>query len=75
MQFKRLGRTGLLTSEIGFGASPLGDVFGRVEHHEVRRVTQAAIEQGITFSTSLRTTVARLPKNVSVARLKVIVKR
>lgn len=49
MRFKRLGGTGLLTSEIGFGASPLGDVFGRVELDAVRRATQTAIEQGINL--------------------------
>ena len=49
VRFKRLGGTGLLTSEIGFGAWPLGDVFGRVEIDEVRRATQTAIEQGINL--------------------------
>ena len=49
MRFKPLGRTGLLSSEIGFGASPLGDVFGRVESSEVRRATHTAIEQGINL--------------------------
>ncbi len=49
MHYKRLGGTGLLTSEIGFGASPLGDVFGRVEPDEVKRVTLTAIEQGINL--------------------------
>ena len=49
VRYKRLGGTGLLTSEIGFGASPLGDVFGRVELDEVRRATQTAIEQEINL--------------------------
>ena len=49
MRFKRLGKTGLKTSEIGFGASPLGDVFGPVDLDEVRRSVQTAIEQGINL--------------------------
>ena len=49
MRFKRLGKTGLITSEIGFGASPLGDVFGRVDLDEILRATQTAIELGVNL--------------------------
>jgi aryl-alcohol dehydrogenase-like predicted oxidoreductase len=49
VKYKSLGRTGLNVSVIGFGASPLGNEFGRIEAGEGERAVHAAIEHGINF--------------------------
>jgi L-galactose dehydrogenase len=47
MRYHRLGRTGLNVSEIGFGASPLGNVFGDVDAAECTRAVHCAVDNGI----------------------------
>lgn len=49
MQQKILGATGLLVSEISFGASPLGDEFRKTDPAEGIRAVHAAIDHGINF--------------------------
>ena len=49
MQYKVLGNTGLQVSTIGFGASPLGNVFQTVELGECQRAVDTAIAGGINF--------------------------
>ncbi len=49
MQYRPLGRTGLDVSLIGYGASPLGDVFGTTDPAEGKRAVHLAIENGINF--------------------------
>ncbi len=57
MEHRTLGRTGLLVSEIGFGALeigrdwgiPVGDDFGRPDEAEAIRALNAALDAGITF--------------------------
>ena len=49
MPYRSLGRTGLNVSLIGYGASPLGDVFGRTDPSEGKRAVHLAIENGINF--------------------------
>jgi len=49
MLYKTLGKTGLRTSVIGFGASPLGAEFGPVDPDEGRRAVECAIESGINY--------------------------
>lgn len=49
MELRRLGATGLLVSPIGFGASPLGNVFGHVDQEESTRAVHQAIDAGINF--------------------------
>jgi L-galactose dehydrogenase len=44
-----LGQTELNVSIIGFGASPLGDVFGPVDPAEGGRAVSSAIDLGINF--------------------------
>jgi L-galactose dehydrogenase len=44
-----LGATGLMVSEIGFGASPLGNEFRETDPAEGVRAVHAAIDQGINF--------------------------
>jgi len=49
MRNKPLGRTGLHVSIIGFGASPLGDVFGVVSPEDGRAAVHHAIDCGINL--------------------------
>jgi len=49
LQQKVLGATGLMVSEIGFGASPLGDEFRKTDPAEGVRAVHAAIDRGINF--------------------------
>ena len=49
MEYRRLGRTDLDVSIIGFGASPLGDVFRRTDPLEGRLAVHRAIDEGINF--------------------------
>jgi L-galactose dehydrogenase len=44
-----LGNTGLQVSVLGFGASPLGGVFGEVNAEEGKRAVHLAFEKGINF--------------------------
>ena len=49
MEYRRLGRTKLEVSVVGFGASPLGDVFRRTDPLEGRLAVCRAIDEGINF--------------------------
>ena len=49
MRKKVLGATGLMVSEVGFGASPLGNEFRETDPAEGVRAVHAAIDQGINF--------------------------
>lgn len=49
MRFRPLGRTGLDVSILGFGASPLGEEFGRIDPAEGERAVHAAIDAGVNF--------------------------
>lgn len=49
MQYRTLGRTELEVSVVGFGASPLGNVYANVDPAESSRAVQFAIDQGINF--------------------------
>jgi L-galactose dehydrogenase len=49
MQYRTLGKTDLRISVIGFGASPLGDVFGPVNPSEGLRAIHRSIDEGINF--------------------------
>ena len=49
MRYRRLGQTDLEVSAIGFGASPLGNVFGATEPSECTRAVHMAIDRGINF--------------------------
>jgi L-galactose dehydrogenase len=46
---RRLGKTELTLSTIGFGASPLGNVFGPTDPDEAIAAVHFAIDQGINF--------------------------
>jgi L-galactose dehydrogenase len=49
MEYRMLGRTQLRISVVGFGASPLGDVFNITDPAEGRRAVHLAIDEGINF--------------------------
>jgi len=49
MNYRKLGRSGLDVSVIGFGASPLGNVFADVSSSAAAKAVVSAIEQGINF--------------------------
>lgn len=53
MHYRQLGKTGLQVSKLGFGCSPLGDVFGTVSDDDATNLVHAAIDAGINlFDTS-----------------------
>jgi len=49
MKYRQLGNTPLRLSVIGFGASPLGDVFGRTDPTEGIATVHYAVDRGINF--------------------------
>jgi L-galactose dehydrogenase len=49
MRYKKLGRTGLNVSVIGFGAAPLGNEFGAIDEAEAGRAVAFAIDNGINL--------------------------
>ncbi len=49
MIYRRLGRTDLEPSILGFGAASLGDEFGPIDAVEGERAVHAAIDRGINF--------------------------
>ena len=48
MQMRELGRSGLEVSILSYGASPLGQEFGRVDVEEAMRAVRTALDLGIT---------------------------
>jgi L-galactose dehydrogenase len=49
MEYRKLGRTDLQVSILGFGTAPLGNVYGTTELSEGKRAVHLAIESGINF--------------------------
>jgi L-galactose dehydrogenase len=49
MEYRTLGQTQLQVSVLGFGASPLGDVFGVTDPKEGHRAVHLAIDEGINL--------------------------
>lgn len=49
MRYRKLGRTDLQTSILGFGAAPLGEEYGPIDVAESERTVHAAIDAGINF--------------------------
>jgi len=49
MEYRRLGKTDINVSYLGFGASPLGDMYGKTEIDEIMRTVDAAIDAGINY--------------------------
>jgi L-galactose dehydrogenase len=49
VEYRKLGRTDLKVSVLGFGTSPLGDVYGTTDPQESKRAVALAIDRGINF--------------------------
>jgi L-galactose dehydrogenase len=49
LEYRELGKTGLRVSVVGFGASPLGDVFGRTDPAQTVAAVHHAVECGINL--------------------------
>jgi L-galactose dehydrogenase len=49
MQRRKLGKTALEISVLGFGTSPFGNVFGDTDPHDNQGAVDAAIDAGINF--------------------------
>ncbi len=49
MEYRQLGKTSLLVSTLGFGASPLGDFFGRIDPAEGEAAVHFAVDHGINY--------------------------
>lgn len=49
MRYRTLGRTGVSVSVLGFGASPLGNVFGAVSPQKALRAVHHALERGVNL--------------------------
>src|SRR3954447_22557638 len=49
MRYRPLGKTDMRVSAVGFGASPLGNVFGSISESESQRAVHAAIDGGINL--------------------------
>ncbi len=49
MQYRRLGRTGMMVSEIGFGGLPIGGRWGGVEDEQSLGALQRAFDRGVNF--------------------------
>jgi L-galactose dehydrogenase len=49
VEYRKLGSTDLRVSVLGFGTSPLGDVYGAADPAEATRAVHMAIDRGINF--------------------------
>ncbi len=49
MRYQQLGSSGPLVSQLGFGASPLGGVYGSIAEHDGIQAVYAALDAGIAF--------------------------
>jgi L-galactose dehydrogenase len=49
MEYRMLGATGMRVSILGYGASPLGGVYGDVDEAEGIRTVRTALELGVNF--------------------------
>jgi L-galactose dehydrogenase len=49
MEYRELGNTGIKVSVVGFGAAPLGNVFGATDPKEGQRAVHLAIEHGVNL--------------------------
>ena len=49
MRYQQLGDSAPLISQLGFGGSPLGGVYGSIAEHDGIQAVHAALDAGITF--------------------------
>src|SRR5512133_1028954 len=49
MEYRKLGRTGLMVSVVGYGTAPLGDMYGSSNDDVALRSASRAVDAGINF--------------------------
>ncbi|KAA3614478.1 MAG: aldo/keto reductase [Planctomycetota bacterium] len=49
MEYRPLGQTGALVSALGFGAAPLGDVYGPLDQATATKTVHLALDHGINY--------------------------
>jgi len=49
LKYRTLGKTGLKISVLGYGCSPLGDLFGRGDMNEIKAAVAEAVERGVNY--------------------------
>ena len=49
MEYRELGKTGMVVSSLSFGASSLGGVFHEINEQEAINTVHAAVYSGINF--------------------------
>ena len=49
MNYRRLGKTALTVSVLGFGSSPFGNVYGDISTAQIQGAVDAAIDLGVNF--------------------------
>jgi L-galactose dehydrogenase len=49
MRYRTLGRCGSMVSELGFGASPLGGIYGTFAEHDGIDAVHSALDAGVNF--------------------------
>lgn len=54
LERRRLGRTGLMVSVLGFGGAPIGDPMPRKTREEAERTVRHAYERGVTYFDTAR---------------------
>ena len=78
MEYRKLGKTELNLSLVGFGTSPLGGAFGAIDPAEGTRAVHLAVDRGINFFDSspyygLTLAEARLGEALAGRRQRVVV--
>jgi L-galactose dehydrogenase len=49
MRYQQLGGSGPLVSELGFGASPLGGLYGAIAEQDGIQAVHAVLDEGVNF--------------------------
>ena len=49
MEYRELGKTGMKISVLGFGAAPLGGVYGEIDEQQAVQSVSTAIDLGVNY--------------------------
>ena len=63
MEYRKLGRTGLMVSVVGCGTAPLGDMYGSSNDDAALRSAYRAVDAGINFFDSSSCSAAARSSN------------
>ena len=63
MEYRKLGNTGMEISIVGYGASPLGNVFDETDESEGVRAVHYAIDHGINYFDVFNGRLVRIPNS------------